>query len=54
METEPKVSVIVPVKNGGAYIRHTMKGILAQTHKNLELIPVDNGSEDDTREQIAR
>ncbi|MCR4796949.1 MAG: glycosyltransferase, partial [Lachnospiraceae bacterium] len=52
MEKDPKVSVIVPVKNGGAYIRHTMEGILDQTYGNLELIVVDNGSTDATREQI--
>ena len=47
-----KVSVIVPVYNGVAYIRECMDSILAQTLKEIEIIPVDKGSTDGTLEPL--
>ncbi|MCI8598697.1 MAG: glycosyltransferase [Lachnospiraceae bacterium] len=47
-----KVSVIVPVYNGVAYIRECMDSILAQTLKEIEIIPVDAGSTDGTLETL--
>lgn len=41
-----KVSIIVPVYNGEAYLDRCIASILAQTHKDLELILIDDGSKD--------
>lgn len=50
----PKVSVIIPVYNGSAYLRESIESALAQTYKNLEVIVVNDGSSDDGEtEQIA-
>lgn len=54
---EPKVSVVIPVYNAGAGLRHTVDGVLSQTYRNLELILVNDGSTDDsaaTCEELAR
>lgn len=42
------VSVIIPVFNSAAYISETLDSIAAQTHKDTEIIVVDDGSKDDT------
>lgn len=47
--TSPLVSCIVPVFNGERYLAETLDSILAQTHKPLEVIVVDDGSTDETR-----
>ena len=41
-----KISVIVPVFNTEKSLEICVKSILAQTHKNIELILVDDGSSD--------
>lgn len=42
----PKVSVIVPIYNVEKYIKNTMKSICNQTYHPLEVILVDDGSQD--------
>src|SRR5438045_3634651 len=46
------VSCIVPVYNGEPYLREAIKSILAQTHRPIELIVVDDGSTDGTAEIV--
>lgn len=42
------VEVIIPVKNGEKYIRDSINSVLAQTHKNIRVTVVDDGSTDET------
>jgi glycosyltransferase involved in cell wall biosynthesis len=42
------VSVIMPVHNGEQFIAAALDSVLAQTHRDLELIVVDDGSTDGT------
>ena len=44
----PKVSVIIPVYNGGKYIDNALQCLKKQTFKNYEIIMVDDGSTDST------
>ena len=46
---EALVSVIVPVYNGATHIRRCIEKLLTQTHKNIEIIIIDDGSTDGTR-----
>jgi len=41
-----KVSIIIPLYNSEAYITQTIDSCLAQTHDNIEIIVVENGSTD--------
>jgi len=43
-----KISVIVPVYNVEPYVGKCLDSILAQTHRNLEVICVDDGSTDES------
>jgi len=42
----PKISVIVPVYNAEPFLDRCVKSIAGQTHKNLEIILVNDGSSD--------
>ena len=37
-----KISIIVPVYNGAAYIQRCMEGLLAQTYPNMEILLIDD------------
>jgi glycosyltransferase involved in cell wall biosynthesis len=41
-----KVSIVIPVYNGAAYLRSAIESALAQTYKNIEVIVVNDGSND--------
>jgi len=42
------ISVIIPCYNQGHYLKHAIESVLQQTHKKLEVIVVDDGSNDIT------
>ena len=46
------VSVVLPVYNGAQYLREAIDSILQQTHRNLELIIINDGSKDGSQEII--
>ena len=48
------VSIVLPVHNGQEYLDSSIKSCLAQTHRNIELIIVDDGSSDNTPAIIER
>ena len=48
MEGHPKISVIVPVYNGGTNLRLCLDALLASTHLPCELIVVDDASTDES------
>ncbi len=45
-----KVSVVLPVFNGQAFLRPALESILNQTFRNFELIVIDDGSTDNSLE----
>ena len=49
----PLVSVIVPVFNGEAFLGRCLDSIFAQTEQRLEVIVVNDGSTDQTRQILA-
>jgi hypothetical protein len=50
--TVPAVSVIVPTFNRGALLGQTLESLRAQTHRDFEVIVVDDGSTDNTRDVV--
>lgn len=42
------VSVIMPVYNAAVWLHRAVDSVLAQSHANLELVVVDDGSQDDS------
>lgn len=42
------ITVIIPIYNVGTYVEATIKSLLAQSYKNIEIILVDDGSTDDS------
>lgn len=48
-----RFSVLVPTFNRCALVRQTIESVLAQTHPDVELIVIDDGSTDGTAELLA-
>ena len=49
-QSEVKISVVMPVLNTAAYIRECMESLVNQTLREIEILCVDGGSTDGTRE----
>jgi glycosyltransferase involved in cell wall biosynthesis len=52
MNEMPKVSVILPTYNYGCFLGEAIQSVLDQTFEDFELIVVDDGSTDNTREVV--
>jgi glycosyltransferase involved in cell wall biosynthesis len=50
--SDPLISVIVTNYNYGQYITKAITSVLNQTHKNIELIIINDGSTDNSDEVI--
>ena len=51
--TAPRVSVIMSVRNGEAYLQEALDSVLTQTLRDIEIVLIDNGSTDGTPAIIA-
>ena len=52
MNEGPDFSIIIPSYNRASFLMKAIQSVLNQTHTNFELIVVDDGSTDNTRELI--
>ena len=50
----PRVSVLMPVRNGGSYLDSALNSIRAQSFQEFEFVVVDDGSTDATPSVLAR
>lgn len=51
---EMLISVVIPVYNGGKKLDDTLKSVVFQSYGNLEIIVVDDGSEEDIESLILK
>jgi GT2 family glycosyltransferase len=48
----PKISFLLPIYNGETFLAETMDSLLAQTHKDFDIVVIDDGSTDGTADVI--
>ena len=53
-ETESLVSIIIPTYNNANTICRSVDSCINQTYKNIEIIVIDDGSTDNTKEVLSR
>ena len=51
-ETSPFFSIIIPTYNRAALIGKTLRSVQEQSFKSFEVIVVDDGGKDDTKEVL--
>lgn len=47
-----RISVLLPLYNGESYIREAVESVIAQTHRDFELLILDDGSRDGSLAQV--
>ena len=52
MSREPKISVCMAMYNAALYLRECIESILSQSFTDFELLIVDDGSTDDSKEIV--
>lgn len=52
MSREPRVTVLMPCYNAELYLVEAIESIINQTYRNLEILLIDDGSKDATRDMI--
>lgn len=52
MNEKLKVSIVIPVYNAEEYIEVCLQSVLQQSYRNLEIIVIDDGSQDSSRQII--
>ncbi len=50
----PQVSVILPARNCGLYLKQAVDSVLAQTFEDFEILVIDDGSDDGSIETLCR
>ena len=51
--TKPRVSVVIPVRNGKDYLQEALDSVLQQSFTDLELLLINDGSTDDNYDRYA-
>jgi glycosyltransferase involved in cell wall biosynthesis len=49
---EPQVSVVMPVRNGRAFLDESVRSVLGQTFRDFELVILDDASDDGTADAL--
>ena len=49
-----KISVVMPVHNGAAFVEEAMRSVLAQSHSDFELLVIDDAPDDGTGGVVER
>jgi len=51
-EQQPLVSIVIPCYNHAQFVQETIQSVIDQDYENIELIIIDDGSNDNSVEVI--
>ena len=52
MNSQPLISVVMPMRNCAAYVEQALRSVLAQPNVNLEVVVIDDGSTDNSAQVV--